>query len=369
MKERFARWGKRLLAGLALWTLLGAGCARFGMRPLRDEALRPFAGTRGLGPTPELALARRFAPVLFHAFHQRLGRQDVPTAFDFDGNLRGDDNWESFPHFALEPTVYYTLVESETHWFLTYHLFHPRDWSKVDLGLHLTHENDGENLQVVVEKARERPVLLYTQAHYRSEVHADPSVLPSGTRNADGLLVCVDSRGIATETARHAAAFVEWGGHGIFGMPHGGATAGRESAAPAFSGAGWILYPASETDVVREPELASGTVPYRLASLHAAVAGTPATGEHVGRDGLFDGVWQWTGPGQSLGVPRFYQADRFSGPFGPDRGISPFAVDFDWNEGTLGSLLFAPARRWAERFPVLLEGGWSLEEIRSPWSL
>ena len=44
------------------------------------------------------------------------GRQDVPTRVDFDGNLRGDDNWESLPRFALPPTVYYAAFHTAQFW-------------------------------------------------------------------------------------------------------------------------------------------------------------------------------------------------------------------------------------------------------------
>ena len=140
--------------------------------PLRVDPLR----TVGIPPVVDerVELAKLYAPWIYHAVHPTKGRQDLPTRIDFDGNLRGADNWESFPFYELPPTVYYAVVETETHWFLTYHLFHPRDWEHVRLGLHRTHENDGENLQVVVDKRSEHVVLLFTQAHFAGGVYANP---------------------------------------------------------------------------------------------------------------------------------------------------------------------------------------------------
>ena len=112
-----------------------------------------------------LEVARRYAPIVLQETHPRRGREDLPSNFDFDGDLVGRNNWEAFDRFCLVPTVYYALLETETHLFLTYHLFHARDWAPIPLGLQDTHENDGENLQVVVEKASGLPVLLYAQAH------------------------------------------------------------------------------------------------------------------------------------------------------------------------------------------------------------
>ena len=64
-------------------------------------------------------------------------------------------------------------------------------------------------------------------------------------------------------------------------------------------------------------------------------------------------------------MPRFYEADRFSGPLGPDKGISPFAVDYDFGEGEVGALLFDPAWRYAETLRI--EGEWSREYVDYPF--
>src|SRR5580765_5749846 len=73
-------------------------------------------------------VAARFAPI----FYQALGdkpRSDYITNFDFDGDWRGDNNWEhtddtSFPLLAY---IYYAVSETQTHFFIHYAVFHPRD--------------------------------------------------------------------------------------------------------------------------------------------------------------------------------------------------------------------------------------------------
>ena len=82
-------------------------------------------------------------------------------------------------------------------------------------------------------------------------------------------------------------------------------------------------------------------------------------GTLVGEDGLFDGALRYRGPQIDVGVPRYYEGDRFSGPFGADRGIAPFAVDFRFGEGEVGALFFDPARRYAEC--LVVPQPWSLE--------
>lgn len=317
--------------------------------PLRRDPLAPSRHVPVVDA--QLELARRYAPWILHEFDPRGGRQDVPCPVDFDGNLRGDDDWEDLPDFELLPTLYYACLETETHWFLAYHLFHPRDWTTFDLGLHMTHENDGENLQIVVERASGRVVLLFTQAHYRGGVYANPgSGVADGRERVRGPLVLVDDAGRPAVDGAHAVVFVERCGHGIWGIADHHASAALEADGTArFAGAGWVLRPAAQGEPVREPLLQSGlVVPYALESTTAKLWPGLADGTLVGEGGLVDGVLPLVCAQGSFEVPRYYEGDRFSGPFGPDRGISPFAVDFRFGAGEVGALFFDPARRYAE---------------------
>ena len=74
-------------------------------------------------------IAAQFAPQL----HQGLGenpRADYITNFDFDGDWRGDNNWNNLNDrkFALRAFVYYSVSETPTHYFVHYAFFHPRDY-------------------------------------------------------------------------------------------------------------------------------------------------------------------------------------------------------------------------------------------------
>lgn len=128
------------------------------------------------------ALAARYAPI----FYQGLGqtpRFDYITNFDFDGDWRGDNNWQNAedPRFPLAAWVYFSVCETTTHYFIHYAVFHPRDWKGgnrrgvvmsdlLRLGarygrrydptgvvddLVLAHENDLEGCLVVVAKGRD----------------------------------------------------------------------------------------------------------------------------------------------------------------------------------------------------------------------
>jgi len=312
----------------------------------------------------DLELARRYAPWVFHEVHAGGGRQDLPAPVDFDGNLSGDDDWESFPRCELVPTLYYARLATATHDFLTYHVFHPRDWEPFELpGLHLTHEGDGENLQVVVERASGRVVLLFTQAHYRGDAVAPRGEL--GFREEAPLLLFDDAGRLAAD-GTHAGVFVESKGHGIYALGDARARVVRDDGPPRFEREGLVLRPARPGEAVAEPALdAAGPVPYRLESTTAKLWPGVRSGELVGPGRRFDGTVPYEDARVSIELPRFHRGNRFSGPFGPSRGISPFAVDFGWRTGTLGALFFDPAGRYAE---VLGAEGWSQAYEGYPFS-
>ena len=362
MKRRAVRAGAALAAALAAWILaLNARPAPLVVEPLLASAGKPAVDAK-------LELAARFAPFVYHEFDPLRGRMDVPAPVDFDGDLDGENAWENFARFELLPTVYYAVLETETHWFLTYHLFHPRDWVRFDLGLHQSHENDGENLQVVVARSNQEPVLLFAQAHYRGVAYANPgSGFGDGQVELRGPFLRVDADGRPSADGAHACVFVESGGHGIFGVldPHARVTVAADGAVH-FERAGWALRPARPGEELAEPALSSGTlVPYRLESLEAKLWPLLASGALVGEGKLLDRPLRYQDEQIAVDVPRYYEADRFSGPFGPDRGIAPFAVDFRFGAGEVGALFFGPAARYAALLRV--PEPWSLEYVAYPF--
>lgn len=74
-------------------------------------------------------IAAAFAPVIYQALGDK-PRSDYITNFDFDGDWRGDNNWESAEDkkFPLKAYIYYSVSETATHFFIHYAVFHPRDY-------------------------------------------------------------------------------------------------------------------------------------------------------------------------------------------------------------------------------------------------
>lgn len=176
----------------------------------------------------------RFAPI----FYQALGespRSDYITNFDFDGDWRGDNNWENVDNkkFPLLAYVYYSVSETATHYFLHYAVFHPRDYkggeskgrilselireglkrgAKYDpTGLAdeagVAHENDLEGALVVVAKNGkdiERAQVVYVETLH----HSNFSLYRSGEDLGGGY-------GLFKTEGQRVMLYVEPKGHGV----------------------------------------------------------------------------------------------------------------------------------------------------------
>lgn len=351
----------------ALLSLVGSNAHQL------SQARVPEFENRGSAPAiePLTPVVERYAPFIYHATERHGGRQDVISNNDFDGDLVGNNNWDNFQKFQLKPTVYYAVLETETHYFISYHLFHPKDWNHFTFWLNDTHENDGENFQVVVRKSDSRPVLLWTQAHYKSCVYIRAgSGIESASTKIVGWFQAVDSNGVPSESGEHAAVFVESQGHGIYGtMDSISEVSLKDDGSYSFKGKSGLLFrPARPGEHVREPEQTSaGAIAYQLDSITVKLWPLLRDEKLTGDGRLLDGSYAYKDEFVDIKeVPRFYDGNRFSGPFGSDRGISPFALDFSFGRGTLGALFFNPAKRYSERLKI--SDPWSRQYIDYPFA-
>ncbi|WP_144120095.1 hypothetical protein [Catellatospora sichuanensis] len=134
-------------------------------RSLVVAALATALTATGLiAPTPAGAavtreqLALRWAPIHYQdvdatGSHALSGKSDYITKVDFDGDLNGRNNWDRTGQagVSLAAHAYFSVVETGTHWYLTYLFFHPRDWTDHPF-FETEHENDGEGVLLVVER-------------------------------------------------------------------------------------------------------------------------------------------------------------------------------------------------------------------------
>lgn len=119
-------------------------------------------------------IAETYAPVVY----QGLGsdpRADEFTRVDFDGDWNPDNNWDNMPLFPRPSTVYWDVIESEHHYFITYSFFFPRDYAGFCFFMHC-HENDFEGMRVTVKKPLTVIKLEGLAHNFKSEV-INPSAI------------------------------------------------------------------------------------------------------------------------------------------------------------------------------------------------
>jgi len=75
-------------------------------------------------------LALRWAPVHVQYVNKKgkdglAGRADYITAVDFDGDWDMNNNWDNLSNEShqLKAHVYYSIVQTSTHWFINYAFF------------------------------------------------------------------------------------------------------------------------------------------------------------------------------------------------------------------------------------------------------
>ncbi len=241
------------------------------------------------GEAGDLELARRFAPV----FYQRLAGRDSPprfdyiTNFDFDGDWIGNNNWEhaADPAFPMRAYVYYAVIETASHYFITYAAFHPRDWSpaqpvistvldrvqenekygkylppELRRQVELNHENDLEGAQVIVRKAGpagpEQLEAVETLAHDEFHRSFPPSSTLAPANTAEKPLELEQG---------HPALYVEALKHGIHQYPYDP----RRSLTSALDVPDGPLLVYRFQGVAEEPQQARDSVGYDLLPLYS----------------------------------------------------------------------------------------------------
>lgn len=169
----------------------------------------------------DLQLAMHHAPIVYQDTDDSDAAADFITAFTYDGNQIADDNWDNFSsrRGVLYSRVYYSVVETELYWFLTYSFFHPRDWT--DHSFDQEHENDFEGLLAIVRKDGSRfgqllgIVTVFHLDFYSFVPNGSP--LTDGSEDIDGTLTLQAWGG-----SRHPVVSIEAKGHGVKAWPFAG---------------------------------------------------------------------------------------------------------------------------------------------------
>lgn len=108
-----------------------------------------FAAPVQAGAVSDADVIWWWAPVIYQRDDGRgdpMARENIFTTVNYDLDWRGNNNWENLPYYPPSPAVYYSLVESDTHYFLGYYLYYPRHTGGN------RHEHDMTGVMAVVQK-------------------------------------------------------------------------------------------------------------------------------------------------------------------------------------------------------------------------
>ena len=140
------------------------------------------ASAAALPPPTRAEVAAHFAPTLFQ---ETRDQRDLLAAFDFDGDWDLSNNAAHVDGRPLPAVVYYAVVETATHWFITYLPYHPVD-AKRPTG----HDNDTEHATLVVRRGGTRfgrPEVMETRFHNVLYQYAAPGAeVGDRADNVDG---------------------------------------------------------------------------------------------------------------------------------------------------------------------------------------
>lgn len=157
-------------------------------------------------------LAFHWAPVHHQDTDSSDHDADYLSTVDFDGDWNGLNNWENQTQLSrLTGAVYYSVVETSTHWFIVYSFFHPRDWDdEPDPFGTRTHENDLEGALLTVRKdggfGQLEAAVTVAHSDFYSYVPAG-SPYRDGSETIDGTLLLVNGRPATRQEAK---------GHGLY---------------------------------------------------------------------------------------------------------------------------------------------------------
>ncbi|MBC6447676.1 hypothetical protein [Actinokineospora xionganensis] len=254
----------------------------------------------------DLELATRWAPIHYQDTDSSDYDADYLSKIDFDLEWDTLNNWEHQDDVLsrLTGTVYYSVVETSTHWFLGYGFYHPRDWEDFSdpFGIY-THENDMEGVVLTVRRdgsyyGKFEAMVTVAHTDFYSYVPAG-STFTSGRENVDGTVPMRTYNGVAHPTTRQEAK-----GHGVYAW----------NGAEFPGGDGVVYYPSGAAEVP-----SSGNdrfVGYQLVNVFAAdglwarrantatFAGYGTFRGDNGKDNAANAPWGWDDGNDGGDIPR-----------------------------------------------------------------
>lgn len=199
-----------------LFVVLLASCQQPVLTSSTSQGSRTLANS-------DIALA--WAPIHYQdvdasGSHGLSGKADFITAINFDGDWVATNNWNNAASYPLKAAGYYSVVETQTHYFLVYAYYHPRDWTDNIFAYYLDeHENDLEGCLLIVAKDGSRNGVLQGMitvfhSNFYSFVPAG-SPLQANAETIDGTITLQSYNG-----SMHPLIAQECRGHGLKAYPY-----------------------------------------------------------------------------------------------------------------------------------------------------
>ncbi len=288
-------------------------------------------------------LAFHHAPVHYQdvdrtGSHGLKGKADYVTAYDFDGDLDAKNNWSNSASasYSKKAVAYYSVVETSTHYFITYAFFHARDWTDIWFLYSIDeHENDLEGVLTIVKKddssyGEALGIVTVFHSDFYS-FKAQGSGLTNGNEDIDGTL--------STETHNNVTRFqtaAEAKGHGI---------KARSKLKPG--GSDYVVYYPSKNTSEEPENIYDRHVKYKLVNIFKA-----------------GGMWE-----QRFNEMLFSNAKSFQKSYGRGSANAPWNwddKDDGGGQGLLdGGIAYYPAHLVAAYFNGL--GNFSKKYIYNPY--
>lgn len=248
---RLSRRTTRLGLSMAVLWLSGNGAA-------------PTAAAATAATPTDADLAYHWAPIHHQDTDDTDPDADYLSAVDFDGNWSTDDNWQNQDDDPnrLGGIVYYSVVETRTHWFVLYAFYHPRDWCDTRFCRNAFspqhHENDLEGMLLAVRRdgsGHGALEAMVTVAHRDFHSYVAPGASYTDGREDDEGQILLSSH---DGNPGRPATFQEAKGHGTYAWD------GKE-----FPGGDGVVYVPSRTTSAAPSDGNDRSVEYRLVSLLA----------------------------------------------------------------------------------------------------
>ena len=353
----------------------------------------------------------KFAPVIRHGAkpcwwkaHKKdeASRYNFITKFDYDKDKRCNNNknnlmkkLENGNYYDLEATVYFSIIETETHRFITYHFYHAVDRSTYFPNLlwclNLSHENDGENIQAVIRKSDPDDYIefLAVESHNNTKIstaeYFDDLPVKIGKKiNKKVQLVKYNKFNPICERLDNKRVDFSWKENiGKYSHPAIFVKSGKHSVTIDNSGKDrgndiFFYPPLSPNSKNRYPTIWKNKdckrYEYVLKPIRKTLWSMYIHNRHLGNDGVMDGYFRF--PGEERGViyekiPRHYSGNYiacvFLG-FKSNAGILPFAFDLPGKLIKKGRLFFDPASNYRKYLKIDSKiSNWSEKYTYNPY--